>query len=115
MQSLSAERVSEYGGSRFLKALASPKMDFEEVLASRVAKGSEITQILETQSCDAILVPDEGRSPADLGQSPVVCLPMGFYSYTTNTQEDEYGLKTKGPNMPYAPNSAMLNEEWAGR
>ena len=75
MKSLFAERVSEYGGSRFLKALASPEMNFDEVLASRVAIGSEIAEVLDNNSFHAIPVPEGCRNPANLSQSPVVCLP----------------------------------------
>ena len=101
MHSLPAEQTGKLGGTRFVKALSGPPMDFEEVFASRLAKGSEIATILEENRCDAIVVPEGCRNPADLGQCPVICLPMGFYSSSAAVETDEFGLTVKQPNIPY--------------
>ncbi|KAK3377858.1 hypothetical protein B0H63DRAFT_451693 [Podospora didyma] len=102
-QSVSAE-VPECRASRFVRALAGPPTDFEAVFASQFAKGPNISAVLNNNNCDAIIIPEGCRNPSDLGQSPVVCLPMGFFSSSTSEVLDEFGLKIKGPNIPYAMN-----------
>jgi hypothetical protein len=114
MQTLSVERAPEYGGSRFLKALATPEMDFEKAIASRLAKGLETAKILDDTSCDAILIPQGCRNPAEVRESPVVCLPMGFYSSSTSEEVDEHGHKVKEPNIPYANNYPPESESEMG-
>lgn len=100
MRSLHTEETEKLGGKRFVKALSGPPMDSKEAFAARLAKGSEIASVLDENECDAIIVPEGCRNPADLGQSPVICLPMGFYSSSTQVDTDEYGLTVKAPNIP---------------
>lgn len=100
MHSLSAEQTVKLGGTRFVKALNGPALDADEVFAARLAKGSEIATMLAENECDAIVVPEGCRNPADLGQCPVICLPMGFYSSSVDSETDEYGLTVKHPNIP---------------
>ena len=101
MHSLAAEETEKLGGTGFVEALEGPPMDFEEVFAARLAKGSEIAEILDENECDAIILPEDCQNPADLGQCPVICLSMGFYSSSANLEIDEYGLTVKAPNIPY--------------
>lgn len=101
MRSLSTEKTEKLGGTRFAKALSGPPMNSEEAFAARLAKGSEIAAVLDENECDAIIVPEGCQNPADLGQSPVTCLQMGFYSSSTQVETDESDLTAKAPNIPY--------------
>lgn len=94
------EKCDEFGITRMIKAASGEPIDFEEDFATRFAKGSEITTILDNTSCDAIIIPEGCHNPSDLGQAPVICLPLGFYPQCTPVEVDETGLTIRGPGMP---------------
>jgi hypothetical protein len=99
MNSCPQEKLEEYGATRLMKAKESLP-SAHEAFSERFTKGSEIAIVLEQQNCDALLIPAGCRNPADLGQCPVMSLPMGFYSVTKELSFDKHGMTLKGPNIP---------------
>ncbi|KAI1751938.1 putative amidase [Xylaria castorea] len=110
MGSCPQEELSRYGASRLIKAKESPSLG-HEAFSARLAKGSEIATILEQHNCDAILIPVGCRNPADLGQCPVMSLPMGFYSSERELSTDKHGMTLKGPNIPFG--MLMIGKKWS--
>lgn len=94
------ERCDEFGITRMTKAVSGEPLDFEKEFSARFAKGSEITTLLDDNSCDAIIIPECCPNPSDLGQAPVICLRLGFYPPDTPVEVDEAGLTVKGSGMP---------------
>lgn len=101
------ERYEEFGTSTFDKALATNLNDaeFDHLCKAREAKGLEIQQILDENDCDALIVPSRCPNPSDLGQNPVICVPLGFFSDDTAVETSSDDLVTKGPRIPYVPPS----------
>ncbi|KAG8169301.1 hypothetical protein KVR01_000046 [Diaporthe batatas] len=89
------------------KAVSGEPVTFEKDFSTRFAKGSEITTLLDDNSCDAIIVPEGCRNPSDLGQAPVICL---IYSPSTPVEVDETGLTIKGPGMPFG--ALLIGRKW---
>lgn len=100
MESEPGEKMEDFGAARFKKAKDSPPMDFHHAFAQRLSKGSEISEILDTHECDALLLPVGCRNPGDLGQNPIMSLPMGFYSQAREVTSDKFGMTLKGPGIP---------------
>lgn len=100
MQSQPKEKMAEFGAARFEKAQNETSIDFEDAFAQRLSKGSEVSAILDTHKCDALLMPVGCRNPADLGQCPIMSLPMGYYSAEKEPTLDKYGMTLTGPNVP---------------
>ena len=96
------ERYAEYGAPNFEKAekIAMSKEDFEELFALRQSKGQEIHKLLDEHNCDAMILPAHCHNPSDLGQCPVMCVPMGFYSDQRVIEYSDGDLISKGPNIP---------------
>lgn len=91
-----------YGVMTFEKcdAVDLDEEDFEAVFARRQAKGLEIQDMLDSHNCDAMIVPTRCHNPSDLGQCPVICLRMGFFSEQKQIERSKGDLVTKGPNIP---------------
>jgi len=98
-----AERFDLYGTSTFEKALETElnDEDLNLMFSRRFAKGSEIPAMLEMNSCDAMIVPAHCHNPSDLGQLPVICVPMGVYSSKRRVEKTDGGIVSRGPNIPF--------------
>lgn len=102
-QDRSEEKWAEYGGAtRFVKAWENPLTDpqLQDMLAQRLTKGSEIKAILDDYKCHALLMPVGCRNPGDLGQCPIMSLPMGYYSSEKERTLDKFSMTLTGPNIP---------------
>ena len=102
MKNDSREKYAEYGAANFHKAEmnALTEEDFKRIFALRQSKGLEIHNLLNEHNCDAIIVSAHCHNPSDLGQCPVLCVPMGFYSDQRAIEYSDGGLVSKGPNIP---------------
>ena len=96
------EEHGAFGISVFEKAEATDLNDGETaaLLAQRMAKGAEIDELLDENNCDVMIVPAQCHNPSDLGQRPVLCVPMGFFPRSHQIEKTNGDLVTKGPDIP---------------
>lgn len=96
------ERYAEYGAPNFEKAdkTAMSKEEFEALLTLRQSKGLEIHKLLNEHNCNAMIMPAHCHNPSDLGQCPVLCVPLGFDSDQRVIEYSDGDLISKEPYTP---------------
>ncbi|KAH6617453.1 amidase signature domain-containing protein [Chaetomium tenue] len=109
-----AENAVGYGLEGFLAARdethTSSSPEFHAEVHRMLEQGSAIAKMLDTASCDALVVPTQADIPSDLGQNPVIAVPLGFRPPTTRALRSNRTLPKdrasqmigKGPNSPFS-------------
>lgn len=62
--------------------------------------GADITRLLDQADCDALVFPTCADVPYDLGQNPVISIPLGFYSDEQRPTKWSNGAIGRAPNIP---------------
>ncbi|KAK9854625.1 putative amidase [Penicillium brevicompactum] len=63
--------------------------------------GADITRLLDQADCDALVFPTCADVPYDLGQNPVISIPLGFYSDEQRPTKWSNGAIGRAPNIPF--------------
>lgn len=107
-----AENAMDYGLEGFVAARDEPhnssSPEFQAEVHRMLEQGSAIAKMLNTANCDALVVPTMADIPSDLGQNPVIAVPLGFRPLTTRAlrssrmvpKDRASQMIGKGPNSP---------------
>lgn len=98
------EEVLKYGVDGFEEARDEPHTSespgFKEAVERMKFLGADIERLLEATKADAIVAPTSADLSFDLGQNPVVTVPLGFYSSDTKVARALDGMIAKATNVP---------------
>lgn len=104
MERTPEEETEKYGFEGFTAARDETQdqssADFLESLERMKYLGADITRLLDRANCDALVFPTLADVPYDLGQNPVISVPLGFYSDNQKVTKCESGGIKKAPNIP---------------
>jgi amidase len=74
--------------------------DFLEGVKTMKHLGADIERLLDKTGCDVLAMPTSADVPYDLGQNPVISVPLGFYSLERKQSNGRNGMIAKGNNIP---------------
>ncbi|KAF2702777.1 putative amidase [Pleomassaria siparia CBS 279.74] len=106
MERTPEEQVERYGIEGFTDARDEPytseSPEFKDAVARMKHLGADIERLLDVTQCDAIVAPTSADLPFDLGQNPVVTVPLGFYPKDRKVVRALDSMVAKANNVPYS-------------
>jgi len=106
MENTEAEKMSKYGADVFIAARdekhTKDSKEFQDALQQAKFLGGDIQRLLDTSNCDVLVMPTSADVPYDLGQNPIISVPLGFYSPERKQVVNIDGLIAKGNNIPFS-------------
>jgi amidase len=104
MQRTPEEQVEKYGMEGFTAARDEPHSsaspEFKDAVARMKHLGADIERLFDASQCDAILAPTSADLPFDLGQNPVITVPLGFYPRDRRLARALDNMVAKANNIP---------------
>jgi amidase len=98
------EQVVKYGVEGFVEARDEPytseSREFKEAVERMKFLGADIERLLDAVEADAIVAPTSADLPFDLGQNPVVTVPLGYFSENRRVAKALDGMIAKANNVP---------------